>query len=144
LLLHLGCDLEGSAHFLAALSEQVIPLDIDVIQANLVGLSSNIKLELLDQAAGFGISKALRIEHWPVADAAVQVPDVHEVEVVDGPGPRHLRVVDLESAVGGHPRGLDGGDVRTDYLRQGELVGDVAGTRSQWRATAKGNRFQLT
>jgi hypothetical protein len=105
LLLHLGGDLEGSAHFLAALSEQVIPLDVDMIRADLVGLSSDVELELFDQAAWFCVPKALRVERRPVADAAMQVPDVHKVEVVDGPRPRHLRVVDLEFAVGGTQAG---------------------------------------
>lgn len=96
-----------------------------MIRADLVGLRSDVELELLDEAAGFGVPKALRVQRRPVPDAAVQVPDVHEVEAVDGPGPRHLRVVDLEFAVGGHPGGLDWGDVCADYLRRGELIGEV-------------------
>jgi len=103
-----------------------------VVRADHVGLGGDVELEILDPAAGLGVPKALRVERRPVADAAVQIPDVHEVEVVGGPGPQQLRIVDLESTVRGHPGGLDGGDVCADYIGRGELVGEVAGTRGQW------------
>lgn len=94
-------------------------------------LRLDVDVELLDlniPDAGLQVRQGLRVERRPVRDAALEVADVDEVEVLRRPGPRQLLdVVDLELAVGRDPCGLRRGDVDADYLCGGELVGEVAG-----------------
>lgn len=80
----------------------------------------------------------LLVEDGPVVDAAVEIADVDIVEVVFGPCPLELGVVDVELAVRRYPRGLDGGDVGSDGVGAGKLVGEVSGGLDGQRGRLQG------
>lgn len=52
----------------------------------------------------------------PVGHAPEQLADVDEVEVVIRVRPIEVQVLDLEGAVGRYEEGLDGGQIRADYV----------------------------
>ncbi len=75
----------------------------------------------LHVGAGLEVDEGLAVELGPVSDAAAEGAAVDEVEGL-GEGPLALGVVDVELAVGRHPGGLDGREVRADHDGGGELV----------------------
>jgi len=134
---HLVVDLEGAAHALAGLSKERVPPEVDVVLRRYVGEGADVELDVLEIAAGLRAAEGLAVQRRPVRDGAVQVADVHEVEVVRRVGPGQLGVVDLEAQVRGDPGRLNRADVDAGDLGGGELIGDIAAWVGTWIRNGK-------
>ena len=124
---HLIVDLERAAHALAGLGEQRVPPKVDVVRRRDVGERADVELDVLEVPPRPAALEGLAIQGWPVGDAAVQVADVHKVELAWWIGPGELSIVDLKAQVRWDPGRLDRANVEADDRRGGELVGDVTG-----------------
>jgi len=122
-------DLESLAHFGAGLLEDVDPGLEDVPRGHggVVGVDAGPAVHVLEPAAGLEAAVGLAVDGDPVLEGAGEVADVDVVEGVFGVGPGLGGVVELELAVGRHPRGLDGREVDAGDFGVGELVGEVDG-----------------
>ena len=68
----------------------------------------------------------LSVNSGPVGKAAEHETDEDKVTTVGSEGPFQTRIVDLEAAVCGDERGLDGGEVCADYFCRREMVCNIA------------------
>lgn len=122
-------DGEGLAEAVAHFDDDAAPGVVEVVGAHggVVGHGLDRVLDNLDVAAGLGVGIGLLEEEVPVGDAAEELADVDEVEVVGREGPGEADVVDFEAAVGRDPLGLDGRQVGAGDGGGGILVGHVDG-----------------
>lgn len=97
-----------------------------------VALRRDVVIAVLEVPAGLQFFKRTTVKPRPAVYAPGKVAGVDKVEVVGGPVPGKLGVLDQEAAVGGHPGWLDRGDVGADYLGGGEGIGDVSGGVLGW------------
>lgn len=129
-LSHLIHQLECAPGHVARGVEELAPLLEDVVFVNrdfrVLGSELDVGLGVLEPAARLEGLEDLAVELGPVADGTVEGADVDEVERVGLKGPVELRVLNLETEVGGHPARLGWGDVDADNLGRGELVGHIA------------------
>ena len=89
-------------------------------QRAIVGFELDAHFHFVEVAAWLEVVVDLRVKCWPVADGAVQGPDVDEIEGL-GVCPWEGHVVDFEFAVWRRELRLDGGEIYAEDFGAGVL-----------------------
>lgn len=100
-----------------------------LVDGVVVAVEPALMLLHLHPPARLQIAERFTVELRPVGDAAAQGSPVDEIERLPEL-PRGLGVIDVEVAVGRHPDGLDGGEIRADDYGGGEFIRNLDGPDS--------------
>lgn len=118
---------KGIARLLAGLVEKLVPPPVNAVLGDgvVIGKNTDAKVSVFQPSARLQTTIGLSVKLDPVTNATDEISDVDKVKLAFVVCPVQGGVVQLESAVWWQPEGLDGGDVCSNHICRGKLVGKI-------------------